>query len=373
MERVLVTGGAGFIGSHIVDLLLEEGYEVRVLDSLESQVHSDTDKPPEYLNPAVEFIKGNVLDREVLAKSLQGVSAVIHEAAAVGVGQSMYQIYHYVLQNDGGTAALLDAVVERRDTIKKVIVASSMSAYGEGKYMCDKCGPISPSTRSVEQMQHGDWELKCSCGQTVKPIPTDEEKPLRCESVYAISKKVTEEYALVVGNAYDIPTVALRYFNVYGPRQALSNPYTGLLAIVASRVLNKQPPIIFEDGGQIRDFINVRDVARANLAALRWQGKGTVAVNVGTGKTRNVIQVASTVRDGLGQSMDLEVTGQFRAGDIRHCYSDPSMAKEILGFEAEIPFEQGIVPFLDWASEEEGVLDLAGQCLGELKSKGLVK
>jgi len=227
MAKVLVTGGAGFIGSHIVDLLLDEGYEVRVLDSLESQVHGDIEKPPAYLNPDAEFIKGNILDPEALYKALDGVEAVVHEAAAVGVGQSMYQIYHYVHYNDSGTAALLEAVVERRDKIGKVVAASSMSIYGEGRYHCKKCGPVAPGMRLLKHLDKKEWDPFCNCGQKLKSIPTDESKPLYCTSVYAISKKVTEEYALVVGDAYEIPTVALRYFNVSVPASGPVEPLYG--------------------------------------------------------------------------------------------------------------------------------------------------
>ncbi len=376
MERVLVTGGAGFIGSHITDILLEEGYEVRVLDNLEPQVHGDLDGPPEYLNPGAEFIKGDVRDREVLDRALSGVDMVCHQAAMVGVAQSMYEIDRYVHGNDCVTASLLQGIVDRTEKtgkIKKLVVASSMSIYGEGRYRCPQCGLVAPRVRSNEQLERREWELRCDCGEVLEAVPTDESKSLICESVYAIGKKVTEELALVIGRAYGIPTVALRYFNIYGPRQALSNPYTGLLAIVASRVRNGQPALIFEDGLQCRDFTYVRDAARANLAALQWEGEGGIAVNVGTGKPRSVLDVADAVRDGLGGDLPHQVQGSFRSGDIRHCYADTGLAGKVLDYETKTSFEEGLPVFLDWAAEEEGVQDKVQKGVSELQKKGLIK
>ncbi|MFO8058360.1 MAG: SDR family NAD(P)-dependent oxidoreductase [bacterium] len=376
MERVLVTGGAGVIGSHITDLLLEEGYEVRVLDSLEPQVHGERDSAPDYLNPEAEFIKGDVRDKDVLDRALSDVDMVCHQAAMVGVAQSMYEIDRYVHGNDCVTASLLQGIVDRipkSGRIKKLVVASSMSIYGEGRYRCPNCGLVAPRVRSNEQLERREWELRCDCGEVLEAVPTDEAKSLICESVYAIGKKVTEELALVIGRAYGIPTVALRYFNIYGPRQALSNPYTGLLAIVASRVRNERPALIFEDGRQCRDFTYVRDAARANLAALRWGGEGGVAVNVGTGKPRSVLDVADAVRDGLGGDLPHEVQGAFRSGDIRHCYADTGLAREVLDYETATSFEEGLPVFLDWAAEEEGVEDLVQKGVSELKDKGLIK
>ena len=287
-DLVLVTGGAGFIGSHLVDLLLEQGYGVRVLDSLEAQVHGHTNQAPAYLSREAEFIYGDVRDRGVLDRALDGVTMVSHQAAAVGVAQSMYEIEKYVHGNDCVTAALLQAVVEQRQRIKKLVVASSMSAYGEGRYRCPRCGLVAPPVRSEQQLMRKEWELSCNCGEVLEPVPTDEDKPLICESVYAIGKRTTEELAVLVGRAYNVPTIVLRYFNTYGPRQALSNPYTGLLAIVASRLLNKRPAIVFEDGKQLRDFVYVKDIARANLAALKRQRQGTEILNVGTGHKLSV-------------------------------------------------------------------------------------
>jgi len=374
MEKVLVTGGAGFIGSHIVDLLVETGCQVTVIDNLEPQVHGGKKTAPEYFNPEAEFICGDVRDKKLVDSVVSRVDAVVHQAALVGVGQSMYQVDRYVLTNDGASAVLLQSVVDHRDRIKKLVTASSMSIYGEGRYLCPKCGPVAPKTRNQDQLAARRWEMECeNCRSVLRPAATDEDKRTICESIYAVTKKTTEELFLVIGAAYKIPAIAFRYFNVYGPRQALSNPYTGLLAITASRVLNQKPPIIFEDGNQTRDFVNVKDVARANLLALKWQGKNQIVLNVGTGRALSVLEVVAGVSKGLAGNEAPMITGNFRVGDIRHCYSDPARAKESIGFEARIKFEQGLPEFLDWAQEEEGVLDLADKCLGELKSKGLVK
>lgn len=370
-ERVLITGGAGFIGSHVADLLLGEGYEVRVLDSLEPQTHGSVAKP-KYLSPEVEFIKGDVRDRAVLDLALEGVAMVCHQAAVVGVAQSMYEIERYVHGNDCVTAALLQALIDRPEKIRKLVVASSMSIYGEGRYRCEKCGLIAPTVRSEEQLHGRQWEMACSCGEKAEPVPTDENKALVCESVYSVNKKTSEELCMVTGRAFGIPAVALRYFNTYGPRQSLSNPYTGLLAIAASRALQKKPVVIFEDGGQLRDFIFVEDVARANLAGLQWEGQGPVAVNVGTGRPRSALEAAEAVRKGLGGPPP-EIRNQYRAGDIRHCYADTRRAREVLGFEAKKSFEDGLKLFLDWAVEEEGVRDLVDKGIGELDAKGLLK
>ena len=373
MDRVLVTGGAGFIGSHICDLLLERGYRVRALDNLEPQVHGGRETAPAYLNPEVEFIRGDVRDRAALERALEGVAMVCHQAAMVGVAQSMYEIERYVHGNDCVTAALLQAIMDQGPRISKLVVASSMSIYGEGRYRCPEHGLKAPKLRTLAQLERKQWDFVCECGRTLEPAPTDEDKPLASESVYAIGKKTTEELALVTGNAYNLPTVALRYFNVYGARQALSNPYTGLLAIVASRVRNRKPALIFEDGRQLRDFTYVGDIARANLAALEWPGPGTAVVNVGTGRRLSVLEVAEAVRQGLDGKAEPVVNAQFRAGDIRHCFADTRRAESVLSFRAATPFETGLPRFLDWAAEEEGVLDLVEQGMSELKAKGLIK
>ncbi len=376
MKRdILVTGGAGFIGSHLVDALVERGDRVRVLDSLDAQVHGDGGDRPELIEGhveagRVEFMEGDVRDPEAVDRALAGVDAVFHQAAAVGVGQSMYRIADYVGSNSLGAAVLLERIIARDRPLEKLIVASSMSIYGEGKYECPAHGSVNPPLRSEEQFQRGEWELKCpTCGEELAPLPTDEEKRVEPTSVYAITKRDHEELCLTVGEAYDIPTVALRYFNCYGPRQSLDNPYTGVAAIFTSRLLNGQPPLIFEDGRQSRDFIHVSDIVRANLLALDSDAAGGRVYNVGTGRRLDLLEMVDALRDRLG-GPGPEIVGKFRKGDIRHCYADVSRIRSELGFEAEVTFEEGIDDLAAWASEEKPE-DRVAQATEELESAGL--
>lgn len=369
--NILVTGGAGFIGSHLVDALIERGHRVRVLDALVSQVHEAAE--PQNLNPQAEFIRGDVCVRADLERALEGVEAVYHEAAEVGVGQSMYEIEKYVRANDFGTAVLLEALSERRKQIRKLIVASSMSIYGEGAYECPSCGVKHPHLRESKQLLDRQWEFSCSdCGSKLKPLPTNEDKPLFPTSVYAITKQDQEQFCLVVGRAYGIPTVALRYFNVYGTRQALSNPYTGICAIFSSRLLQDQAPMIFEDGEQTRDFIHVSDIVQANLLALEKDAANYQSINVGTGRPTSVRQVASLLTAGLGKDLKPEVVGKYREGDIRHCYADISRARKLLGYEPKVSLEQGIPELLSWVREQSAT-DRVAQATVELESRQLVR
>ena len=369
--NILVTGGAGFIGSHLVDALIERGHRVRVLDALVSQVH-ESDQPL-HLNPAAEFFRGDVCDAETVTRALDGVDAVYHEAAEVGVGQSMYEIQTYVRANDLGTAVLLEALSERRKQIRKLIVASSMSIYGEGTYVCPTCGIKHPQLRSAAQLRDRQWEFTCSkCGSELRPLPTNEDKPLFPTSVYAITKQDQEQYCLVVGRAYGIPTVALRYFNVYGTRQALSNPYTGICAIFSSRLLQDQAPMVFEDGEQTRDFIHVSDIVQANLLALEKDSADYQALNVGTGRPTSVREVARLLTAGLGKDLQPEVVGKYREGDIRHCFADISRARKFLGYEPKVTLEDGIPELLGWVREQTAT-DRVAQATVELESRQLVR
>jgi dTDP-L-rhamnose 4-epimerase len=370
--NILVTGGAGFIGSHLVDALIDRGHTVRVLDALVSQVH-EAEEPPSHLNPQAEFVRGDVCDSDVLNRALDGIDAVYHEAAEVGVGQSMYEIQKYVRANDFGTAVLLEALSERRSQIRKLIVASSMSIYGEGAYVCPTCGIKHPHLRSTSQLLERQWEFTCSkCGSELRPLPTNEDKPLFPTSVYAITKQDQEQFCLVVGRAYGIPTVALRYFNVYGTRQALSNPYTGICAIFSSRLLQDQAPMIFEDGEQTRDFIHVSDIVQANLLALEKDTANYQAINVGTGRATSVSQVAKLLTEGLGKKIEAEVVGKYREGDIRHCFADISRARKLLGYEPKVSLEQGIPELLGWVREQSAT-DRVAQATVELESRQLVR
>jgi dTDP-L-rhamnose 4-epimerase len=349
-KKILVTGGAGFIGSHIVDELAAQGHEVRVYDSLEPQVHNG--EKPEYLNGRAEYVFADVRDKDSLKSALEDVEIIYHEAAAVGVGQSMYQIHKYVDVNTLGTARLLDLLVNEEHDIQKLVVASSMSIYGEGKYECDGCGVVYPKVRTDEQLRTREWELKCpECGRTVKPLPTDEEKPLHSTSIYAITKKDQEEMCLNIGKAYGIPTVALRYFNVYGPRQALSNPYTGVCAIFSCRIRNNNPPLIFEDGIQSRDFVSVYDIVAANLLAMRKSRMNYEAFNVGTGKPVTIREIARVLTSLYGKKIEPVITNKYREGDIRHCFADIGKIHRV-GYAPEVEFEEGMRELVEWVNAQ---------------------
>lgn len=372
-ERVLVTGGAGFIGSHLVDILLEKGHFVRAYDNLEPQVHGESQKIPDYLNKEVELIVGDVRDREKLKEAINGIDVVFHLAASVGVAQSMYEIAKYTESNTMGGATLLDLIANEKHNIRKVIIASSMSVYGEGAYKCDDCGEVYPKIRSLEQFKRNDWEMKCpNCNVDVKPIPTGEDKPLFPTSIYAVSKRDHEEMFLIIGRAYQIPTVALRFFNVYGPRQALSNPYTGVAAIFSSRLMNDKPPIIFEDGNQARDFIHISDIVQACILAMDKSEGDYQVFNIGTGRKLTVLDVANVLIDKLGFKGESQIVNRFREGDIRHCYADISLAKEVLGYEPKIKFEDGIIDLVNWVKLQQAE-DKVNFALDILDKKGLTK
>jgi Nucleoside-diphosphate-sugar epimerases len=369
-ENVLIVGGAGFVGSHTADALLERGHAVTIYDNLSEQVHRG--EFPSYLSSEVEFLKGDVRDLDSLARAVKNADIIYHFAAAVGVGQSMYQIADYISTNVQGTANLLQAIIDTRSTPAKLIVASSMSIYGEGRFLCSACGAVAPKARALEQLKQKKWEVVCpECGATALPAPTDEDKPLQCTSIYALSKKAQEEMALVFGATYNIPTVALRYFNIYGPRQALSNPYTGVAAIFASRLMNGKSPMIFEDGLQLRDFVNVRDIVQANLLAMESPGADGTALNVGSGEPVSVREVAMEIASLLGVQMPLEITGTYRAGDIRHCYGDISRISEKLRYVPKVSFRQGMTELVEWLESQEAH-DHTEEALKDLTARGLV-
>ncbi len=366
--KCLVTGGAGFVGSHLVDELAKK-HEVSVYDNLEPQVHKDI---PEYLNNDVEFIKGDIRDRAYLKDAISDSEVIFHEAAMVGIGQSMYQIEKYMDVNTMGTAKLLDIIANEEHDVKKLIVASSMSIYGEGKYKCADCDIIYPPLRSNEQFKKGGWEMKCpSCGKVVKPVSTDENKPLQPASIYAISKKDQEEMCLAVGRAYGIPTVALRYFNVYGPRQAMSNPYTGVCAIFSSMIKNNNPPTIFEDGLQTRDFISVHDIVRANLLVMEKSRADYDMFNVGTGEPVSILDIAHTLSRLYSKTLKPKIVNKYRVGDIRHCYADISKIEK-LGFKPEVYLEDGMHELVEWGLTQDAE-DKSDAAYQELKERGLVE
>jgi len=370
--KVLVTGGAGFIGSHLVDALLAQGYAVRVLDVLDPQVHGSQQQRPAYLHSAAELQVGDVRDHAAVRRALDGVEVVFHEAAAVGVGQSMYEIERYVSVNTLGAAVLLEELVAQRAQLRRVVVASSMSIYGEGAYR-DADGALAfPRLRSNEQLEARRWEFADVQGRQLVPAPTPESKPLVPTSVYAVTKRDHEELFLAIGEAYDIPTVALRYFNVYGTRQALSNPYTGVIAIFSSRLLNGRAPALFEDGRQSRDFTHVSDIVAANLLAMERDAAVGGVYNVGTGRSTSVLEVAETLAREIGVTEAAEVVGRFRAGDIRHCYADVTAAARDLGFEAKTSLEVGMRELLAWLRTQSAE-DRVDQARKELESRGLTR
>jgi len=361
-RTVLITGGAGFIGSHLADELLARGHRVRALDNLTPQVHESGGRPG-YLAADVELQVGDVRDRDAVLRALAGVDAVVHHAARVGVGQSMYEIAEYTATNSLGTAVLLEALAAA--PVGKVVVASSMSVYGEGLYRADDGREVEPDARTREQLERDEWELP-----GLEPVPTPETKRVTLSSIYALTKYDQERAALVFGAAYGTPAVALRIFNTYGTRQALSNPYTGVLAIFASRLLNDRAPRVFEDGRQRRDFVAVSDVARAFALALERDGADGRVLNVGSGTSATVRDIASQLAASLGKEIEPELTGEYRAGDIRHCFADVTRARETLGYEPQVPREQGMTELAAWL-EGQVAHDRVDAAADELKQRGL--
>ena len=355
--RVLVTGGAGFIGSHTTDMLIEKGYDVRIMDNLENQVHQN--KKPDHLNSSVEFVSGDINDKNLWRKVLSGVDAVIHLAAMVGVGQSMYQPVRYIMANTVGTANMYEVILENpelKKQIQKIVVASSKSIYGEGAYKCKTHGTIYPNYREISQLEKGDWEVHCpSCGEHVEPVGVTEEKPVQNISIYALSKYDTERVAIDFGIALGIPTVAFRYFNVYGPRQSLSNPYTGVIAIFLSRLKNSNPPIVYEDGNQLRDFIYIEDIARVNTLALESDSVTADVFNVGSGRPTSLNRILELLSGLTGINVDSDITKRFRPGDNRHDFSDISKINKKLGYKPKFELKEGLRRLIEWSGTQEAI------------------
>jgi dTDP-L-rhamnose 4-epimerase len=371
-ERVLVTGGAGFIGSHLVDELLRAGYPVRVLDSLLPQVHPDG--VPSYLSKDAELRVGDVRDPDAVSSALQGADIVVHLAAAVGVGQSMYQLSHYCAVNVMGTACLLEAIVRSGSLPRRLIVASSMSIYGEGLYECSACGPQTPQVRPRSQLARRQWAMLCpSCGGELAARPTPENKPVAPTSVYAINKRDQEEMVLTVGRSLGIPAIALRFFNVYGDRQALSNPYTGVAAIFSSCLLNGHRPPVFEDGLQARDFVHVSDIVQACMLSIERDGVADDVFNVGTGTPTSLMRLLELLRLQIpsGRQLEPEILGRFREGDIRACYADIARARQRLGFEPRVSLDQGVGALAQWVATQASV-DRSQDALRELDRHRLI-
>ncbi|MBI3934190.1 MAG: NAD-dependent epimerase/dehydratase family protein [Acidobacteria bacterium] len=356
--KILITGGAGFVGRHLASALIQRGDAVRVLDVLVPEVHANGARNggqrPAELHPDVEFIEADVRDADSVRQALKGVDAVFHQAAEVGVGRSMYEIPRFVATNSLGTGVLLQEIVERRRQVRKLVVASSMTLYGEGCGCCPEHGLVEPHLRSLAQLEQGEWGSRCPhCQREVAAAPTPETKLPAPTSVYAVSKRGQEELCLAVGRAYGIPTVALRYFNIYGPGQALGNPYTGIVSIFCNRLLNDQPVQIYEDGCQSRDFVHVSDVVQANLLALNADEANNQAFNVSSGELWTVLEVAEMVRDNLGGKGQVVVTEQYRAGDIRHCHADLTCIRQRLGYRPRIGLRRGLPEVIRWARQQQ--------------------
>jgi dTDP-L-rhamnose 4-epimerase len=371
-KTVLITGGAGFIASHCAAALLQRGYRVRALDNLDPQIHGAEQKRPNYLDRRVELLIGDVRSPKTVRRALADADAVLHLAARVGVGQSMYEVADYTDVNSRGTAVLLEALIERarRRPFDRLVVASSMSIYGEGLYRAPDGCLLADVERSSTLLKRGVWEPIDDSGRCLQAVPTDEKKTPSMRSVYALSKYEQECLCLTVGGAYDIPTVALRFFNVYGPHQALSNPYSGVLAIFAARLLNERPPLVFEDGEQRRDFVYAADIAEACRLALEVDGAVGRAFNIGSGQAVTIRGVAQLLADTLGVPIEPEITGDCRIGDVRHCFPDIGAARAVLGYQPRTQLKDGLVELARWLKGRVAV-DRVSEARAALVTRGL--
>ena len=368
--KILITGGAGFIGSHICDALIARGDTVVVLDNLDPQIHAER-RAPSYLNPKVELIVGDVRDSEIVAKALTDVDAVIYNAAAVGVGQSMYQVNHYVDVNCRGAAVFWEAVIKSKQ-LKKIVLASSMSIYGEGEYLDSNGKSVLAAARSGGQLASKNWEMLGINNQVLKPTATSESKILEPASVYAITKRDQEELFLTLGKAYNIPVIAFRYFNVIGSRQSLSNPYTGVAAIFCSRLMNQKPPLVFEDGQQLRDFVHVSDLVQANLLALDDTKLQSEVFNIGSGYPINILALGQQIAAALNSQIQPQLLNEARVGDIRHCFADISKAERMLAYKPKFKIQDSLAELIPWLASQQAQ-DRVDNCYQELKKLDLLQ
>lgn len=375
-KKVLITGGAGFIGSHLVDKLIDQKeYEVTIIDTLEQQVHGKTDHPPDYLNKSAKFYRGSVTDYKTLEDLVEESDIIFHLAAMVGVGQSMYKIKEYIDNNILGLANLLDILVNSKHNVEKVVLASSNTVYGEGRSHCITCGVVFPELRTLDQLKRKDWDLNCpKCRSKVKPLLSGENSPYNPSSIYAYSKLAQEKIGLMIANTYGIKMTVLRFFLVYGTRQALSNPYTGVCSIFSTRALYGKPPIIFEDGKQSRDFVNVKDVCQALVLAMEKVAANGEIFNVGTGIPITITKVAEIITQKINPNLKPIYDQHYRIGDIRHCVADISKIKNKLGYSPTLTFKEGIDDLISWIkTQKNDIQEPSHKAMQELKEKGLLK
>ena len=377
MERILITGGAGFIGSRLSLCLVEQGYEVTVLDNLSKQIHSDAPEQSFLYNSIkdkVSFIHGDVRSLSDWQKAIDGNDVIVHLAAETGTGQSMYQIDKYVEVNCGGTAKMLDVLANSQHNVRKVIVASSRAIYGEGKYLCEKHGDVFPERRNQSNLDSGNFECKCNhCGGELELMPTDENSKIHPESIYGITKSNQEQMVLMSCESLNISAVALRYQNVYGPGQSLTNPYTGILSIFSTRILNNNSINVFEDGEESRDFVYIDDVIDATILAIQKDIKNNIALNVGSGVSTTVKYLADSLKKLYDSDIEINISGDYRIGDIRHNKADIKKVKEVLGYSPKMSFEVGLRNFVDWVKRQEIQSDNYEESITEMKKKGLMK
>lgn len=372
--NILITGGAGFIGSGLALALVARGHIVTVMDNLSPQIHGENSPLLAKIVDQVRFLHGDVRNREDWITALDGQHAVVHLAAETGTGQSMYEVKRYVDVNIGGTALLLDLLANRPHSVRKLVVASSRSIYGEGRYCCAEHGIVYPLARKAPDMEGGDFNVKCPhCGTNAKLLATTEDSRIHPSSLYGITKQNQEQMILTLGRSLGIPAVALRYQNVYGAGQSLSNPYTGILSIFSTRIKNGNEIVIFEDGKESRDFIYIDDVVDATVASVELQTMDQHVVNVGTGERTSVLTVARSLIDAYGAEVPVRISGNFRFGDIRDNFADISQARALLGFDPKVSFLDGIYRFAAWVNEQNISEDTYSQSIAEMKAKGLYK
>lgn len=377
--KILITGGAGFIGSATAAKLAAAGHEITVLDTLSEQIHGvDPERSPTHrkASEAAQVVRGDVRDRDLMFDLVPRFDAVLHLAAETGTGQSMYDVIRYNDVNVMGTAVLLEALAGGAGAVRRLVIASSRSVYGEGSYRCADHGIVHPGDRDVAALAAGKFDPDCpECGKPVRPVATSESAPVAPASVYAVTKLAQEQLMMATGRARGVPTIALRYQNVYGPGQSLSNPYTGILSIFSREMLARRPIEIFEDGLESRDFIHVEDVARANVAALTGEAAAFAVANIGTGTATSVLSLANELARNFGYDLDPRISGRFRAGDIRHNFASIDAAKRLLGWEPQIPIAAGLDEFCSWVREElqsQGPDQGYGNSLRELEERGLL-